>query len=82
MLAKTEDLKPARRAVNLSISKAVLEEARAHKLNLSRVLEDALIAKLREQRGRQWQDENREAIAYHRERIARDGMWNKDLISF
>ena len=52
------------------------------KLNLSRVLEEALEAKLREQRALQWQEENREAIAFHHERIAREGMWNKDLLSF
>lgn len=82
MLAKTPSTKPERRAVNLSVSSKLIDEARAQKLNLSRVLEEALEAKLREQRALQWQEENREAIAYHNERIAREGMWNKDLLSF
>lgn len=82
MLAKTPSTKPERRAVNLSVSGKLIDEARAQKLNLSRVLEEALEAKLREQRALQWQEENREAIAYHNERIAREGMWNKDLLSF
>lgn len=82
MLAKTQAAKPERRAVNLSISGKLIDEARAQKLNLSRVLEEALEAKLREQRALQWQEENREAIAFHNERIAREGMWNKDLLSF
>ncbi|WP_273452577.1 type II toxin-antitoxin system CcdA family antitoxin [Nevskia ramosa] len=82
MLAKNPTAKPERRAVNLSVSSKLIDEARAQKLNLSRVLEEALEAKLREQRALQWQEENREAIAYHNERIAREGMWNKDLLSF
>ncbi|WP_295685892.1 type II toxin-antitoxin system CcdA family antitoxin [uncultured Nevskia sp.] len=82
MLAKTPSTKPERRAVNLSVSSKLIDEARAQKLNLSRVLEEALEAKLHEQRALQWQEENREAIAYHNERIAREGMWNKDLLSF
>ncbi|MCX7060153.1 MAG: type II toxin-antitoxin system CcdA family antitoxin [Gammaproteobacteria bacterium] len=82
MPAKTQAAKPERRAVNLSISGKLIDEARLLKLNLSRVLEEALEAKLREQRALQWQEENREAIAFHNERIAREGMWNKDLLSF
>lgn len=82
MPAKPQAVKPERRAVNLSISGKLIDEARLLKLNLSRVLEEALEAKLREQRALQWQEENREAIAFHNERIAREGMWNKDLLSF
>ncbi len=82
MPAKPQAAKPERRAVNLSISGKLIDEARSLKLNLSRVLEEALEAKLREQRALQWQEENREAIAFHNERIAREGMWNKDLLSF
>jgi len=82
MPAKPQAAKPERRAVNLSISGKLIDEARLLKLNLSRVLEEALEAKLREQRALQWQEENREAIAFHNERIAREGMWNKDLLSF
>lgn len=79
MLAKTQAAKPERRAVNLSISGKLIDEARAQKLNLSRVLEEALEAKLREQRALQWQEDNREAIAFHNERIARDGLWHRGL---
>jgi antitoxin CcdA len=82
MPSSTPVAKPERRAVNLSVSGKLIDEARSLKLNLSRVLEEALEAKLREQRALKWQEENREAIAFHNERIAREGMWNKDLLSF
>ncbi|SEQ30228.1 antitoxin CcdA [Solimonas aquatica] len=71
-----------RRRLNLSIRETLIQEARKAQLNLSRFLEEKLEQALREERGRRWQEENREAIEFHRERIAREGMWNKDLISF
>lgn len=73
---------PKRRSLNLSISESLIEEARQAKLNLSRFLEEKLDEALRGARARQWQEENREALEYHRRRIERDGMWNDDLISF
>lgn len=72
----------ARRAVNVSISSALIDEARSHKLNLSRVLEEALETRLQAARARQWQEENREALVEYNERVERDGPWNKDLIGF
>lgn len=71
-----------RRRLNLSIRETLIAEARKAQLNLSRFLEEKLEQALREERGRRWQEENREAIAYHRARIAQQGMWNKDLVSF
>jgi post-segregation antitoxin (ccd killing protein) len=37
---------------------------------------------LRKAEAERWLAENAEAIAYHNARIARDGMWNRDLIRF
>lgn len=82
--AKSEPAPPLgrRQRLNLSIRADYLAEARAAKLNLSRVLEESLEARLRLERERQWLEENREAIAYHKARIEREGMWNRDLVSF
>jgi antitoxin CcdA len=71
-----------RRRLNLSIRENLIEEARKAHFNLSRFLEEKLELALREERGRRWAEENREAIDYHRRRIERDGMLNKDLVSF
>lgn len=73
---------PARRRVNLSLRASTLDEARALGLNLSRIADDKLAEAVREEKGRRWLEENREAIEYHTRRIERDGMWNKDLLSF
>ena len=80
-------MKPARKAaprkaVNLSVRQDLVREARKRGVNLSRLLEEAIDRRLRLDAGRRWQDENREAIRAYNERIARDGPWNKDLLSF
>lgn len=64
-----------KRAVNLSVDAALLAEAKALGTNLSQTLEDALRAKLREQRHQQWRDENRAAIVASNAELERNGMW-------
>lgn len=71
-----------RKAVNVSVRQDLVREARRRGLNLSRLLEDALDRRFRLEAGRKWQEDNREAIRAYNERIARDGLWNKDLLSF
>lgn len=77
-----DDAAPAKKSVNLSVREDLLNEARAHGMNLSATFEAALAAQLREDRGRRWKEENREAIAHHKERIRREGMWNQHLVRF
>lgn len=72
-------MRMAKRAVNLSIDEAKLAQARALKLNLSRLLEESLDQRLQKERERQWLEENREAIEAYNERIRRDGPLNQDL---
>jgi Post-segregation antitoxin (ccd killing mechanism protein) encoded by the F plasmid len=71
-----------KRRLNLSVRGDLIDRARRAGLNLSRVFEDSLSQRLREEEGRRWLEENREAIEHHRKRIERDGPWNKDLIRF
>lgn len=71
-----------RRRVNLSLRATTLDDARELGLNISRIADDKLAEAVREEKGRRWLEENREAIEYHTKRIERDGMWNKDLLRF
>ena len=71
-----------RSRVNLTVLTGLIDEARAQKLNLSRFFEDKLREALRDKKARQWQEENREAIAAYNARVEKYGPWNKDLISF
>jgi antitoxin CcdA len=54
---------PFRRAINLSIDAALIDEAKALDINVSRVSEDALRDHIRAEKGARWLDENKEAIA-------------------
>ena len=67
--------KRKKKAVNLSVDAGLLEEAKASGANLSGLLEDALRAKLKEQRWQKWREENRAAIEASNEELERNGMW-------
>ena len=64
-----------KRAVNLSIDAALLDEAKAAGTQLSALLESALDSKLREHRQEKWLEENREAIEVSNAELAKNGMW-------
>lgn len=73
---------PVRRRVNLSLRASTLDDARELGLNISRITDDKLAEAVRDEKGRRWLEENREAIEYHTKRIERDGPLNADLIRF
>lgn len=60
---KHETVAPRKRkAVNLSINPDVIADARAVGINISQVSEKAIKDAIRAERGRRWQEENREAM--------------------
>jgi antitoxin CcdA len=71
--------KPARRkrAVNLSIDSALLDEAKAAGTNMSAVLEKALSDEWRERRWRKWREDNRDATESMNEYVRKHGLWSK-----
>ncbi len=71
-----------KRAANLSIDAALLDEARALGVNLSRVLEESLRLRLAQEKRSRWLSENAEAIAAHNERIERKGTFSDRLRRF
>ncbi len=72
----------AKTAVNLSVSDVILNEARALKLNLSKVFEEGLREHLKRRRAEKWLEENREAIEHYNARIERDGPLNEEFNPF
>ena len=62
-----------RAKLNLSLEQAVIDEARALGLNMSRVAEAAIAEAARLERNRRWREENREALDAYAREIARDG---------
>lgn len=72
----------AKKATNVSIRTDLLESARQAKLNLSATLERALIEELRRVQRERWREENREAIAAHKEFVEKHGVFSDGLRSF
>lgn len=70
-----------RRAVNLSVSEYLLNEARALGLNLSQLFEDALQELVKAQRGRRWTEENKEFIHSYNAYIESNGVFGEDLLN-
>jgi antitoxin CcdA len=67
----TPDVK---KRTNISVSGALLDEAREMGLNVSGIAESALEQAVRKERARRWQMENAAAISERKDWIERNGM--------
>jgi len=74
--------KPQKKAVNLSISRDLLNRARIVDLNLSSILEAALEQRLQEQAREQWLTENRAGIDAYNEQVEKHGVFSDGLRAF
>lgn len=64
-----------KKAVNLSVNKKLLAEERALKINLSAILEQALTEKIREEKRKQWLQDNQQAIDTCNELADKNGLF-------
>lgn len=71
-----------KRASNLSINSNLLEEARKYKVNLSKLLEQALIETLTEKKRAEWLEQNRAALEAYNQRIEERGLFSDSLRNF
>lgn len=71
-----------RKPVNLTINQDLLVSARKYKLNLSKILEDSLLAELKTRWQNEWLDENKAAISVYNKRIARHGVFSDGIRRF
>ena len=67
-----------RRATNVSLSAALVEEARELDINLSREFETHLAVLVRDRRADRWRAENKKAIEAYGKFFERHGIWNED----
>lgn len=67
---------------NVSIDAKLLEQARAEKLILSALLEDAIKRRLKETEHARWLEENRNAIEAYNRDIEEHGVFSDGLRSF
>jgi antitoxin CcdA len=68
-----------RRATSMTLDAALLDEARALGVNLSRAAEEGLLAAVRAERKRRWSEDNAEFIKDYNEWIAENGIPNSDI---
>ncbi|MCF1710508.1 type II toxin-antitoxin system CcdA family antitoxin [Tabrizicola sp. J26] len=65
---------PARRSTSMTLDAALLDEARALGVNISRAAETGLQAAVKQARREAWQRENAEAIASYNDYIETHGL--------
>ena len=74
---------PNRKApTNLSLRRDLVEHAKTLKINLSEVLEGALVAAICDKERAAWVAENRDAIDEYNERVERDEVFGDDWRKF
>lgn len=66
--------KASRKPTNLSIDSALLSEAKALNINLSRAAEDGLIAAVNEAKAQKWKAENSDAIESSNKYVEKNGL--------
>lgn len=81
-MSRTYDQLAPRKPTNLSVNEDLLARARAHNINLSATLEQALIEALRRKEREAWLAENQAAIERYNERIDDHGVFSDTLRSF
>lgn len=71
-----------KKPANLSINSDLLQQAKERHINLSQALELRLAEILREEKRRQWQEENQEAVEEYNRRIESRGVFSDGLRKF
>lgn len=71
-----------KKSTNLSINSDLLRQAKERRINISQALELRLAELLREEQGRRWKEENREAIEDYNRRIEAHGSFSDGLRRF
>jgi len=74
--------KTLKKAVNLRINQALIDEAKDLKINLSQTLETSLIEILREKQKEAWLQDNQDAVAAYNQRIEEKGVFSDGLRQF
>lgn len=76
------DASAPKKNTNLSINSDLLQQAKERHINLSQALELRLAEILREEKRRDWQEQNKEAIEEYNRRIETRGAFSDGLRQF
>ena len=69
----------SKKATNVSVNAALLQQAKALNINLSSTLEQALIAKLKQIQAQTWLAENKMAIDSYNRYVEQNGVFGDDV---
>ena len=72
----------SKKPVNLTINKALLEKARSLNINLSALMESALVELIREKEKSNWISDNADAIDEYNKRVEKEGLFGDDVRKF
>lgn len=72
----------AKRALNLTVNSALVEEAKAFEINLSREFEAHLSELVKQRKQAKWLAENRDAVNAYNAHVERDGLFSDGLRTF
>ncbi len=81
-MRSARDTKAVKKPTNVSINSDLLKRARELEINLSALLEHALVAYMKQHAGDQWLQENREAIAKYNELVEANGVFSDGIRRF
>lgn len=76
------DASTPKKPTNVSINSDLLQQAKEHRINLSQTLELRLVEILRDEKRRNWLEENREAVEEYNQRIEMHGVFSDGLRQF
>ena len=76
------DANAPKKPANLSINSDLLQQAKEHHINLSQALELRLAEILRDEKRRNWMEENREAVDEYNRRIETNGVFSDGTRQF
>lgn len=71
-----------KKPANLTVNSDLLSQAKELKMNISSILESALIESIKKQKREEWKEENKVAINTYNEKIEEYGLFSDDMRTF
>ena len=71
-----------KRPTNLTVNSDLLNQAKEQKINISSILETALVEMLKQRKRESWIEENKEAMETYNKKISEYGLFSDELRTF
>ncbi|HPX25312.1 MAG TPA: type II toxin-antitoxin system CcdA family antitoxin [Treponemataceae bacterium] len=81
-MSTIHDVSAPKKPANLTVNSDLLNQAKALKMNISAVLESALIESIKKAKQEEWTRENESAMKEYNERIKEYGLFSDEMRTF